>query len=54
MSKVVRTDTDALNAVLTITIPKEEYLDKVQKEIKKYSQKASMKGFRQERSETAT
>lgn len=46
MSKVVRTDTDALNAVLTITIPKEEYLDKVQKEIKKYSQKASMKGFR--------
>jgi trigger factor len=46
MSKVVRTDKDALNAVLTITIPKEEYLDKVQKEIKKYSQKASMKGFR--------
>jgi trigger factor len=46
MSKVVRTDIDALNAVLTIAIPKEEYLDKVQKEIKKYSQKASMKGFR--------
>ena len=46
MSKVVRTDTDALNAVITITIPKEEYLDKVQKEVKKYSQKARMKGFR--------
>jgi trigger factor len=46
MSKVVRTDKDALNAVLSITIPKEDYLGKVQKEIKKYSQKASMKGFR--------
>jgi trigger factor len=46
MSKVVRTDKDALNAVLSITIPKEDYLSKVQKEIKKYSQKASMKGFR--------
>jgi trigger factor len=46
MSKVVRTDKDALNAVLSITIPKEDYLSKVQKEIKKYTQKASMKGFR--------
>ncbi len=46
MSNVVRTDIDALNAVLTVTIPKEEYLQKVKKEINKYSQNATMKGFR--------
>jgi trigger factor len=46
MSNVVRTDIDALNAVLTVSIPKETYLTKVKKEITKYSQKASMKGFR--------
>jgi trigger factor len=46
MSNVTRTDIDALNAVLTVSIPKETYLTKVKKEITKYSQKASMKGFR--------
>ena len=46
MSNVVRTDIDSVNAVLTVTIPKEEYLNKVQQDIKKYSQKAPMKGFR--------
>jgi trigger factor len=46
MSNVTRTDIDALNAVLTVSIPKEMYLTKVKKEITKYSQKASMKGFR--------
>ncbi len=46
MSNVTRTDTDALNAVLTVSIPKEMYLTKVKKEITKYSQKTSMKGFR--------
>ena len=46
MSNVVRTDIDSVNAVLTVTIPKEEYLSKVQNDIKKYSQKAPMKGFR--------
>lgn len=46
MPNVVRTDVDALNAVLTVTIPKEEYLDKVQKDIKQYTQRAQMKGFR--------
>ena len=46
MSNVVRTDIDALNAVLTITIPKEVYVNKVKKDIQKYSQKAQMKGFR--------
>jgi trigger factor len=46
MSNVTRTDIDALNAVLTVSIPKEMYLTKVKKEITKYSQKSSMKGFR--------
>lgn len=46
MSNVVRTDIDSVNAVLTVTLPKEEYLSKVKKDIKKYSQKAPMKGFR--------
>ena len=46
MSNVIRTDVDALNAVLTLTLPKEDYLPKVNSEIKKYSQKAAMKGFR--------
>ena len=46
MPNVVRTDIDAVNAIITVTLPKEEYLDKVQKDIKKYTQKAAMKGFR--------
>lgn len=46
MPNVVRTDIDSVNAVLTVTLPKEEYLDKVKNDIKKYTQKATMKGFR--------
>jgi trigger factor len=46
MPNVVRTDIDALNAVLTVELPKEEYSSKVQQDIKKYSQRAQMKGFR--------
>jgi trigger factor len=46
MSNIVRTDIDALNSVITITLPKEDYLPKVQKDIKQYSQRAQMKGFR--------
>ncbi|NJN33200.1 MAG: hypothetical protein HC817_02050 [Saprospiraceae bacterium] len=46
MSNVSRTDIDALNAVLTVTIPKESYLQKVKKDIAKYSQNAMLKGFR--------
>jgi trigger factor len=46
MSNVTRTDIDALNAVLTVSIPKETYLTKVKKDIAKYTQKNSMKGFR--------
>ena len=46
MSNVVRTDIDSLNTVLTVTIPKEEYLDKVKKDIAKYTQRTAMRGFR--------
>lgn len=46
MSNVVRTDIDALNAVLTVTLTKDDYLGKVNKEIKKYSQKMQRPGFR--------
>ena len=37
MPNVVRTDIDSVNAVLTVTLPKEEYLDKVKNDIKKYT-----------------
>lgn len=46
MSNVVRTDIDALNAVLAVTLTKDDYLGKVNKEIKKYSQKMQRPGFR--------
>jgi trigger factor len=46
MPNVVKTDIDALNAVLTITLSKEDYLTKVQQDIKKYAQRVAMKGFR--------
>jgi trigger factor len=46
MPNVVRTDIDALNAVLTITIFKEDYLPKVKKDMKTFTQRSPMKGFR--------
>ena len=46
MSNVTRTDIDALNAVLAVTLTKEEYLGKVNKDIKRYTQKAQRPGFR--------
>jgi trigger factor len=46
MPNVVRTDIDALNAVLTIHIAKEDYLPKVKKDMKVFSQRSPMKGFR--------
>jgi trigger factor len=46
MSNVVRTDIDALNAVLTVTLTKDDYFGKVNQEIKKYSQKLQRPGFR--------
>jgi trigger factor len=46
MPNVVRTDIDALNAVLTVTILKEDYLPKVKKDMKTFTQRSPMKGFR--------
>ena len=46
MSNVVRTDIDALNAVLTVSLTKDEYLTKVNKDINRYSQKMQRPGFR--------
>jgi trigger factor len=46
MSNVVRTDIDALNSILTVTLTKEDYLTKVKSDIKKFAQQAPVKGFR--------
>ena len=46
MPNVVRTDIDALNAVLTVSILKEDYLPKVKKDMKTFTQRSPMKGFR--------
>ncbi len=46
MPNVVRTDIDALNAVLTIHIAKDDYLPKVKKDMKVFTQRSPMKGFR--------
>ncbi|MDZ7879026.1 MAG: trigger factor [Saprospiraceae bacterium] len=46
MPNVVRTDIDALNAVLTVKILKEDYLPKVKKDVKNFTQRTPMKGFR--------
>ncbi|MBI5914946.1 MAG: hypothetical protein HY842_06185 [Bacteroidetes bacterium] len=46
MPKVVREDIDALNAVLTITIEKEDYEPGFKKELSKLKDKAAIRGFR--------
>ncbi len=46
MPNVVRTDIDALNAVLTVSILKEDYLPKVKKDMRTFTQRSPMKGFR--------
>jgi trigger factor len=46
MPNVVRTDIDALNAVLTVNIAKDDYLPKVKKDMKTFTQRTPMKGFR--------
>jgi trigger factor len=46
MSNVVRTDIDALNAVITVSLTKEDYLSKVNQDIKRYTQKMQRPGFR--------
>ncbi|MCB0560440.1 MAG: trigger factor [Lewinellaceae bacterium] len=46
MPKVVREDIDNLNAVLTVTLEKEDYEPKFNSELSKYRKQAAMKGFR--------
>ncbi|MCB0567036.1 MAG: trigger factor [Phaeodactylibacter sp.] len=46
MPKVVREDIDNLNAVLTVTLEKEDYEPKFHSELSKYRKQAAMKGFR--------
>lgn len=46
MPKVVREDIDNLNAVLTVTLEKEEYEPKFRSELGKYQKQAHMRGFR--------
>lgn len=49
MAKVVRTDRDNLNSVLTITFQKEDYEPKLNAAINKQRKEAHMKGFRKGR-----
>lgn len=44
--KIEKTDIDALNAILTVTIEKDDYMPKVQQELKKTQKNAGLKGFR--------
>ncbi|MFP5471905.1 MAG: trigger factor, partial [Bacteroidia bacterium] len=43
---VTQQNTDALNAVLTITITPEDYNEKVDNQLKKYGKQVSLPGFR--------
>lgn len=46
MPTISRENTDALNAVITIELPKSDYLPKVEQKLKDYRKKATLKGFR--------
>jgi len=46
MSAITLENTDALNAILTIEVAKDDYFDKVNKKLKDYRKKAQIKGFR--------
>ncbi len=46
MPKVVREDIDALNAVLTVSIAKDDYESDFKKELNKLKDRAAVKGFR--------
>jgi len=46
MPTVVRENVDELSAILTVKLLPEDYLPKLTTELKKYSQKAQIKGFR--------
>lgn len=43
---ITRTNTDALNAVVTVAVSKEDYADKVQKTLADYRKNANIPGFR--------
>ena len=46
MATIERTDIDALNATITLTVAKEDYKAELDKELKRYRNQASLKGFR--------
>lgn len=52
MPQVVREDIDNLNAVLTVSIPKDDYLPLFNTELRKYRKDARIKGFRQGKTPT--
>ncbi len=52
MPKVARKDIDALNAVLTVNIAKDDYEPKFKKELNKIKDKAAIKGFRKGKTPT--
>ena len=43
---ITRTNVDALNAVLTVPVTKDDYADKVQKVLADYRKNAAIPGFR--------
>jgi trigger factor len=46
MATIVREDIDALNVLLTVTVAKEDYQEDFKKELNRYRNQASLKGFR--------
>lgn len=46
MATIERTDIDALNATITLTVAVEDYKAELDKELKRYRNQASLKGFR--------
>lgn len=47
MAQVSLKELDAVNGILTVLIPSDDYLPKLTEELKKYRRTASLKGFRQ-------
>lgn len=46
MATIERTDIDALNATVTVTVAQEDYKAELDKELKRYRNQAQLKGFR--------